>query len=187
MDLFPKRMFICLPVAAPGVEKAGVELEKSASCLKLVHGKNYHITLKFLGDIGQAVCSAFVTTLDSSSRPQKVECMIKGLGCFPGVENPSVIWAGMEYDSRIMDELFNFGEDAAVTAGLAPERKNFIPHLTLARVRRGTSVPPALKDYIKANRETLYDRCVLDRVVLFESVLKKNGPEYKVYKQWELA
>ncbi|HPS56711.1 MAG TPA: RNA 2',3'-cyclic phosphodiesterase [Spirochaetota bacterium] len=187
MDRFPKRMFIAMPVEAPEIDRVRTELEKSGRCLKVVHDDNYHITLKFLGDTGLDRCDGLVAALDSSSRPQKVECVIKGLGCFPGIADPSVIWAGMEYDSRLMEKLFLFAENAAVAAGFPPEQRRFTPHLTLARVRRESMVPAALKDYIKSSRETVYSQCVIDRVILFESVLKKNGPEYKVYKEWKLS
>lgn len=187
MDRFPKRMFIAMPVEAPGIDRVRAELEKSGRCLKVVHDNNYHITLKFLGDTEHTVCDRLVSALESSLRPQRVECVIKGLGCFPGISNPSVIWAGMEYDRMLMDRLFQFAENAALAAGFPPEQRKFIPHLTLARVRREQAVPSILKDYIKSSRETVYSRCVIDKVILFESVLKKNGPEYTVYKEWELS
>lgn len=187
MDLFPKRMFIAMPLEAPGIDLVRIELEKSGRCLKIVPDTNYHITLKFLGDTERTVCDRLVSALDNSSRPQRVECTIKGLGCFPGISNPSVIWAGMDYDSMLMDRLFKFTEDAALAAGFPPEQRKFVPHLTLARVRRKQAVPSILKEYIKSNGETVYSRCVIDKVILFESVLKKNGPEYTVYKEWELS
>lgn len=186
MDLFPKRMFIALPVSVPGVEPVRRELEKSANCLKVVHDNNYHITLKFLGDTDRARCSELVSAMDVVQRPKMVECLVKGLGCFPGLSNPSVLWAGMEYNSSLMDELFFFAEKPAVAAGFTPERRKFVPHLTLARVRREVTFPASLRDYIRSNRDTVYEQCVIDRVVLFESVLKKGGPEYTVYREWEL-
>lgn len=186
MERFPKRMFIALPVDTSGIDSVRDELEKSGRALNIVNWKNYHITLKFLGDTDQAMCHALVTALDRSARPQKVECFIRGLGYFPGTANPSVIWAGMQYDRELVEKLFTFTENAAVEAGFAPEQRKFIPHLTLARVKRGATVPDSLKDYIKSSRETIYARCVIDRVILFESVLKKNAPEYNVYKEWEL-
>lgn len=187
MERFPKRMFIALPLAVPEIDGVRDELEKSGRCLKVVRDNNYHITLKFLGDTDHGRCDGLVSALDVSPGPQRVECVIKGLGCFPGLANPSVIWAGMEYDSMLMNKIFLFAEKAAVTAGFPPEQRKFNPHLTLARVRRGSAVPSGLKDYIRSSRETVYAKCVIDRVVLFESVLKKNGPEYTVYKEWKLS
>lgn len=180
-------MFLALPVDAHGIDGVRAELERSGRCLKVVHEKNYHITLKFLGDTDTGRYDVLVAALDSSSRPQRVECFIKGLGCFPNAANPSVIWAGMEYASGLMDKLFLFAENAAVGAGFPPEQRKFSPHLTLARVRRESTVPAALRDYIKGSSETVYSQCVIDRVVLFESVPGKGGPEYIVHKEWELS
>jgi 2'-5' RNA ligase len=186
MDRFPKRMFIALPFGVEELDPVRQDLEKSGRSLKVVNGNNYHVTLKFLGDTERGRCEKLVSELDSSIKPQALECVIKGLGCFPGIANPSVIWAGMEYDSSLMDKLFLFAENAAVEAGFQPEQRKFVPHLTVARVKRESTVPASLKEYIKSSRETVYARCVIDKVILFESVLKKNGPEYTVYKEWEL-
>lgn len=179
-------MFIALPVAVPGIEPVRAELEKSGRCLKVVRDNNYHITLKFLGDTDRARCEGLVSAMDNAARPHRIECIIKGLGCFPSVASPSVLWAGMEHDCSLMDKLFLFTEKSAVAAGFPPERRKFVPHLTLARVRRDSTVPDALKNYIRDNSETVYAGCVIDRVVLFESVLKKGGPEYTVCREWEL-
>ena len=186
MDKFPKRMFIAFPVEVRGIDRVREELFKSGRSLKVVSENNYHITVKFLGNTDRRSCDTLISSLDSSPRPGRVDCAIKGLGCFPRIADPSVIWAGMEYDLSLMEKIFLFAEGAAVAAGFPPERRRFVPHLTLARVRRDSAVSSDLKNYIKSSMETLYSRCVIDKLVLYESVLKKAGPEYTVFREWEL-
>lgn len=180
-------MFIALPADIRGIDGVRDELAKSVRALNIVNRENYHITIKFLGNTDQSMCDALIAALDRSARPRKVECVTRGPGCFPGMANPSVIWAGMQCDRELIEKLFTFAENAAVEAGFAPEQRKFIPHLTLARVKRGATVPDSLKQYIGSNSETEYSRCVFDRVTLFESMLKKEGPEYRVFREWALA
>lgn len=187
MDIFPKRMFFALPVPADGFAPTGSELEKYGSCLKIVPPENFHITLKFLGETDLALYENLLTAMDSTPLPRKTECRFRGIGCFPGIADPKIIWAGTVYSGNSMDEIFRFVEMSCISAGFPPEKRKFVPHLTLARVKREAKIPGALKDFIKKNRETVYSDYIFDSVVLYESILKKNGPEYREVKKWGLA
>ena len=62
--------------------------------------------------------------------------------------------------------------------GFAAETRSFRPHITLARIRRDTGVPSAMKDYLKKNAETGYGKSRFSSIILYESQLTKTGPIY---------
>ena len=160
MSGLPRRLFIALPVENPGLSGAVHELERYSGFLKIVSENNYHITLKFLGNTDLERFEELAAGLDSGEIPPKAEYSLKGLGCFPGLSNPKVIWAGMEYDRECLERIFRYAEKCAISAGFPAETGNFRPHLTLARVKRDLSVPAGLKDYIKSSRDNFFSSSV---------------------------
>lgn len=187
MESFPARMFLAMPVPASLLGPVRDELGRYSRVLKVVAAENYHITLRFLGDTGRRQYDELVSALDSQVLPARVECTFTGLGCFPSTDSPRVIWAGMNCAEGEMERIVMLAEKSAALAGFAPETKKFSPHLTLARTRRDADVPPALMEYIRSNSSTEYFSHVFDRVVLYESILKKSGPEYSEIRAWNLS
>ncbi len=111
---------------------------------------NYHITLRFLGDIDEPTAMTFLHRLyEVEARPFRLR--LSGLGSF-GHGKPRALWAGVEVmqeDDGALTALQKAHERAAQAAGLAPERRKFTPHLTLARLK-GTR-PEMLARYLEAH------------------------------------
>lgn len=97
-----------------------------------VKPESYHITLRFAGDIGNVEAREFAANL-AMIEPDGFELRLSGLGVFGG-DDPHAIWAGVEPQPRL-EELARAHERAARNAGLAPEKRPFKPHVTLARLR----------------------------------------------------
>jgi 2'-5' RNA ligase len=103
---------------------------------------------------------------------------IRGLGVFPNMKKPSVIWCGVHPSS---DDLYIFQksiETILFKLGFPKENRSFKPHLTLARVRRNKKIPEALIRYIKQNDNLLFGESTFDKCVLFKSHLTAEGPIY---------
>lgn len=94
--------------------------------------ENYHITLRFAGDIGNSEAREFIANL-AHIETDGFELQLSGLGVFGG-DDPHAIWAGVAPQPRL-DELARAHEKAARNAGLAPETRAFRPHVTLARLK----------------------------------------------------
>lgn len=96
---------------------------------------NWHITLRFVGRVGQVTYDRWLAALDQiEAEPFKVR--LEGLGGFPQSRSATVVWAGVVAPG--LDHLAAMVEEATQSAGIAAEERPFRPHLTLARVR-----PPA--------------------------------------------
>lgn len=176
------RLFIALPIDESRVaESLGDiyrDLGRYGSILKTVSPANLHITMKFLGDVGEDKSSEMIGSFSSLGGDSRIEYTVKGLGCFPGLSAPSVIWTGIQCDMKKMSDLFLKVEEFCSSFGFEKETRRFTPHLTMARVKRGRDAPAGLKDFIKSNKDKVYCDAVFDRLVLFESRLDSKGPEY---------
>jgi RNA 2',3'-cyclic 3'-phosphodiesterase len=108
--------------------------------LRWVEPDDSHITLKFLGETPIPQLPAIVEALDGvAERMEPFTVRLGLLGAFPNVNRPNNIWLGVEEGERPFQRLFNGVEVALKRLGIKPERGEFHPHLTLARVPRSWS------------------------------------------------
>ena len=95
--------------------------------------ENYHITLRFIGDIDARLADEIVAALDRVDRT-RFTVQLKGIGAF-GSKKPHSIYAGVEA-SPALDELQNEIDRILRRLGLSPDQRKFVPHVTLARLRQ---------------------------------------------------
>lgn len=149
---------------------------------KWVDRRNYHVTLRFAGDIDNPTAREFADQLARID----VRCFsmrLKGLGSF-GASDPRAIWAGVEAGPEL-DELARATERAARLAGLKPETRSFIPHVTLARLNhsRDDAVARLLGRHAAFSSPDIF----VGRFVLFSSKPSVGGGPYVVEDAFQLA
>lgn len=98
--------------------------------------ESYHITLRFMGDIGNAEARELVANL-ARIEPDGFELRLSGLGAFGG-DDPRSIYAAV-VPSPKLEELARAHEKAARNAGLPPDTRAFKPHVTLARLKHSNA------------------------------------------------
>ncbi len=94
--------------------------------------ENYHITLRFIGDVDGRTADEIVDRLDRIDR-QEFEISLNGIGSF-GSKKPHSIYAGVRPNAE-MTALQAEIERICQRLGLAPDPRKFTPHVTLARLR----------------------------------------------------
>lgn len=124
-----------------GLSELRKELQKDEHrFVKWVDPGGIHLTLKFLGNIPVGQVTEITGAMEAAARgipPFRLE--ISGLGAFPGLRQVRVLWVGIGGEVDRLKELQQ-GIDAELAAlGFAREERPYSPHLTLARVRQGTS------------------------------------------------
>ena len=137
--------------------------------------ENYHITLRFVGDIENRLANELADSLENVDF-ETFPLRVTGLGSFGG-NKPRSIWAQIEAD----DELFSLQrhhEHIARQTGLPPETRNFIPHITLARLK-GTSSLDVAK-FIENFGDYTSEWFNVESFVLFSSKSQKGGGPYKI-------
>ncbi|MEZ2129864.1 MULTISPECIES: RNA 2',3'-cyclic phosphodiesterase [unclassified Sinorhizobium] len=94
--------------------------------------ENYHITLRFIGDVDGRTADEIVERLDRISRTE-FQLRLEGIGSF-GSKKPHAIWAGVS-QSPEMYALQGEIERICQRIGLPPDPRKFTPHVTLARLK----------------------------------------------------
>ncbi|MCB1521560.1 MAG: RNA 2',3'-cyclic phosphodiesterase [Hyphomicrobiaceae bacterium] len=158
------------------------DLDAPMPGVRWLHSENFHITLRFAGDIDQRRANAFAELLADIDVPA-FELRLKGLGTFGGKE-PRSLWAGVE-PSPALDALQRATERAARGAGLAPEARKFKPHVTLARLQH--SRDEVLARYLQRHGHFATEPFVVSRFVLFSSKPNVGGGPYVVEEAYPLS
>jgi 2'-5' RNA ligase len=164
----------------------GLEIpSRTASRLAMLRGKlvgarwidpeNYHLTLRFVGDIDTLQANAFASALDEIEF-DSFDLAIDGLGSFGG-NRPRALWAGVK-PSEPLERLQRAHDRAARVAGLPPDPRNFTPHITLARLRE--TRPAAVAEYLSYFGGFIAEPIRISRFVLFSSRANQGGGPYLV-------
>nr|MDP7586554.1 RNA 2',3'-cyclic phosphodiesterase [Dehalococcoidia bacterium] len=134
------RSFIAILVPSEGIE-ALEQVVKSLDQeigrhVRWVRPEGIHVTLKFMGDIPAATVEQLLEALPPVAAGfSPFELAISGLGAFPNLRRPRVLWAGLDGELTTLSELQLAVDEAVGKLGLPREQRAFSPHLTLGRVR----------------------------------------------------
>jgi 2'-5' RNA ligase len=144
---------------------------------------NYHITLRFIGDVDGQTADEVADSLDRLSHSLRFPVRLTHLGTFGG-DKPRALFAGVE-PSEALSRLQAAQERMLQKAGLPPDGRKFVPHVTLARLR-GTSAEEVARFIAEAARfEAL--SFVPARFVLYSSRDSVGGGPYIVEQSYPLA
>lgn len=137
---------------------------------------NIHLTIKFLGDVESEMVAIVAGALTEIAEKQRsFEFTVKGLGGFPSIRRPRVLWAGVDDRSKELANLAKKIDDELIHFGFSRENRKFAPHLTLGRVK----APPG-NSFIQTFQQLNFDggSVVVNQIVLFKSDLKPSGATY---------
>ena len=141
-----------------------------------------HLTLRFIGEVDARVADDVVTAVSRiSSAPFWVA--LKGVGSFGKRFTIDTLWAGLSPHAPLV-ALHARIDRALVMAGLEPDRRAFLPHITLARLNR--SAGPAAP-FLTAQAGLTSAPFMIDHITLFESTLGRSGATYDAVARWPLG
>lgn len=152
---------------------------------KWVKPENLHLTLKFFGEVPENDLAALEQALVESVKGKKSFLIqVHGMGCFPNLQRPRVLWAGIKEGAQSLEALAKSVEENSVAAGFAPVDKPFSAHLTLARF---TAAPP--KDFLVMMENVSarsFGEMKIEKISLIESQLSPSGPRYTTLREFSL-
>lgn len=179
------RSFIAFDIEDDAILKRISDVQKmlleTGADLKLVEPKNIHITIRFLGNITSATVEKIGEEL-KKVQFTPFDIKISGVGAFPNMHYPRVLWAGIIEGTVQLKEIFNQIEPRLRSLGFAPDPKGFSPHLTIARVKSGrnkTELVKCLNQNVNYNFGTVRASCLR----LKRSDLTPKGPLYSTLKE----
>jgi 2'-5' RNA ligase len=144
--------------------------------------ENYHITLRFIGDIDDRLAQDIASMLDGVKR-RSFDVRFGSLTVFGG-RKPRAIVAGIEPVQPLV-ELQSEMERLMQRLGLEPEGRKFTPHVTLARLRDASSRDVA--DYLSTRGPLFGSSFKVSRFVLFSARASVGGGPYVVEADYPLA
>ena len=181
-----KRVFIGIPIGRK--IKSILPIVKSAvNCnpnyIKWIPPENIHLTLSFLGNIRVKDIHHFIESLEKNITSNYFQLTITGTGVFPSSKSPKVLWLGI---SKGIDELTLLQiqvEKSVREFKDNYENNTFIPHISIARIKKGPrkiDVLPFLN--------SVYSKIELDvnSISMYESKLFPKGTQYTVLDTFPL-
>lgn len=146
---------------------------------RLSRPESVHLTLKFLGDIRESQIQPIEDALTRSVEDRRpFPIRISGLGVFPYLANPRVVWVGIDGGKELID-LQHDVESSLSELAFPPEKRAYEPHLTLARVKSRRNIA-ALIHYVESSGSAVaLGEFVARGLHLYQSILKPQGAEYR--------
>ncbi len=144
--------------------------------------ENYHLTLRFIGDVDDDIAQEIAWALGKVRR-KDFELRLDGLQSFGG-RRPRAVVATVVPSSSVM-ELQAEHERLMRRVGLDPEGRKYTPHVTLARLRDSSSFEVA--EYLSARGPFRAPPFTVSRFVLFSARASVGGGPYVVEAAYPLA
>ena len=141
-----------------------------------------HLTLRFIGEVDRHAAEDIAAALGSVSHPG-FAIRLDGIGCFDRRGRIDTIWAGVTPHDPVRS-LHAAVSRALVRAGIKPEERAFIPHITVARFSRGQEPPTPLP---MRQLWPVPVEAQFDHFTLYESELGASGPVYSVVERYRLV
>ncbi|UCH14951.1 MAG: RNA 2',3'-cyclic phosphodiesterase [Bacteroidales bacterium] len=154
--------------------------------IKWVNPDQHHITIQFLGNVENSDIDRINESLSKiTGNFSKFSLELTEFGVFKNLYNPRVFWIGFKpcddlvlLQKIVADEMYRYGFEK-------PD-KPFSPHLTIARIKMLKN-SHKLKEIIDQYKGKVLQVIEVGEIILYESILKPQGPEYKVIKKHLLS
>ena len=135
--------------------------------------ENYHITMRFIGDVDGRTADELVDHLDRIERPS-FDISLNSVGLF-GSKKPHSVWAGVTPAPDLLGLQAEM-ERICQRMGLPPDARKFSPHVTLARLRQ-SKLPDVIR-YMEGRGDFRSQPFEVSRFVLMSSRDSIGGGPY---------
>jgi len=158
-----------------------IDAMDDSPALRWVGEDQLHLTLRFIGEVERPVANDIGSAL-AAIRSPAFDLRIHGVGKFDR-RNGGALWAGVEPREPVA-ALAAKVERAIQQVGLEPERRAFMPHITLARWNRRNA--DAVNAFLRRNSALASEPFVVNSFILYESRLSRHGAHYEEIANYPL-
>jgi 2'-5' RNA ligase len=185
------RLFIALDI--PGRIRANMlEYMERARALapeaRWARPEGLHVTLKFIGEVGDAKVEPIKTAL-AAVRAASFEVKFESVGFFPAAKSPRVFWIGVE-GGPALSQLAAIIDDATHKLGIAREERAYSPHLTLARAGTGPAMQHQLRPLAVLSQSEAppqFGTMTAREFFLYQSQPQRGGSKYTQLQRFQLG
>lgn len=141
-----------------------------------------HLTLRFIGEVDRHRAEDIAAALGAIYAPA-VTARIAGVDLFERQGRPHMLWAGVE-PHEPLGALHRKVDQLLARVGVAPETRAFLPHITLARLNRGSG---PVAPFLALNSDLASPPFEFGHVTLYESEMGHGGSRYHPVARYPLA
>jgi 2'-5' RNA ligase len=175
------RLFVAIRPPAP-VRARLLDLMGGIAGARWRTEEQIHLTLRFIGEVDRHMASDVDAALGAVRHPP-FALALSGLGGFDRRGEPATLWAGVTPHEPLR-ALHRKIDQALVRAGLEPERRAYLPHITLARLARGAG---PIAPLIEGHGGLSGPEFEVGDFRLYESRLTPEGPLYSALALYSLG
>jgi RNA 2',3'-cyclic 3'-phosphodiesterase len=145
--------------------------------IKWVAADAMHLTLKFLGDTPEDTIPQIIRAMEVPfGKIPVMSLQLSGIGLFKNLHNPRVIWIGI-MPCPSLEQAFQILGNTLVSFGYPAEPVEFVPHLTLGRIRE-IKESEKLARLVEKYKNNSFGTATIREIIYYESILNPEGPEY---------
>jgi len=182
------RSFVAVDTPAEVKERMIVlseRLKATGADVKWEPKEKLHITVKFLGHVEEKRLESLANRLGGHLQTfPSFSLIYRGVGCFPSLHRPRVIWVGAEDKDGVLQKIQEKVEEIASGFGLEKEERTFHPHVTIGRVKGSRNLENLVGELERADFEPQASN--IHEVLLMKSDLRPTGSVYSVLRRYEL-
>ncbi len=175
------RLFVALRPPRP-IREQLIAVMHGVSGARWQDDGQLHLTLRFIGEVDRHRAEDIAAALGGLHAPT-IAARIAGVSLFEHHGRPHMVWAGVEPAGPI-SALHRKVDQLLGRVGITAETRAFLPHITLARLNRGSGPVAA---FLALNGDLASSPFVFDYVVLYESEMGHGGSRYHPVARYPLA
>ena len=175
------RLFVAIELPEP-IRARLADLCAGVPGARWVAPENMHLTLRFIGEVDDALAIEIDGTLGRVRAPS-FDIRLGEIGHFGSRGKVRALWAGIDACAAL-DHLHGKIESALVRAGLEPEARKFTPHVTLARLKDAR--PSRVRDFLDARSAFASGPVPVERFALYSSYLARGGALHRIETRYDL-
>jgi RNA 2',3'-cyclic 3'-phosphodiesterase len=163
------------------------QLASTGADAKWVEPENLHVTLLFLGEVGDRDVVDVCRTISTSCKDIPAFGMtVEGVGCFPDASRPRTLWVGLGEGGQEMRDLHNDLEQALFDLGCyRKEGRRYTPHITLGRMK-SDAANAEITSMLTKQAAWKGGPMHVSEVLVMSSQLTSKGPIYSVLSRGKL-
>ncbi len=178
------RLFVALR-PPPAVRDALLDTMDGIAEARWQDDEQLHLTLRFIGAVDRPVAEDVAAALATIHAAAPM-VSLSGVGRFDRRGRPDTLWAAVTPHDALA-ALHRKVDQAIIRAGLQPERRAYLPHITVARLGRGASAALEVERWLARNAGLASEPFPLTHLILYESHLAHSGAHYEPIARWPLG
>ena len=175
------RLFVAIRPPAM-IRSALIDLMEGVKGARWQDDEQLHLTLRFIGEVDGRVAEDVAAALGTVHQPP-FSIALDGVGQFGSRGRANALWAGVR-PHEALRHLHRKIDQAIVRAGLEPERRAYLPHITLARFGRESG---GLDAFLARHAGLRSDPFEVTDFALYESRLGHEGASYTIVERYDLS